>query len=212
MTAILKWRGVRASVPLLFISLSWLLLACQSNAPVPDASVEPAPTATPLWQDTPLNPLPADEMNLLFSSPAYGVHLSQWWDLEALERDMALTREMGFGWVKQKFAWRDIEGYEKGQYDWFRPDWIVDTAERHDLELVIRIDRQPLWSVRALPDSEIKNNQPPVDLADFGDFCGVLAERYAGRVAAYQIWNEPNLSREWGEKPPNPAEYTALLQ
>ena len=26
-----------------------------------------------------------------------------------------------------------------------------------------------------------------------------LAERYQGRIAAYQVWNEPNLSREWGE-------------
>jgi hypothetical protein len=204
-------RGVRWSAPL-FMAMA-LFSACQTVAvPADEPSSLPSPTAPLVWADEPLNPLPVEEMDRQFVSPAYGVHLSQWWDLEALERDMALTREMGFGWVKQKFAWRDIEGYEKGEYDWFRPDWIVDAAERHDLDIVIRIDRQPLWSVRALPDSEIKNNQPPVDLADFGDFCGVLAERYAGRVAAYQVWNEPNLSREWGEKLPNPAEYTALLQ
>ncbi len=204
----LMWYGVRASVPFLFVLL---LAACQTIAP------DSAPTAvsTPpalAWLDAPLNPLPPEEMTLLFDSPAYGVHLSQWWDLEALDRDMRLTQEMGFGWVKQKFAWRDIEGHAKGEYDWFRPDWIVDTAVSHNLNLVIRIDRQPLWAVRTLPDEEIKNNQPPVDLADFGDFCGVLADRYKGRVAAYQVWNEPNLNREWGEQPPNPAEYTALLQ
>lgn len=159
-----------------------------------------------------LAPLSAAQMDQSFDSPAYAVHLSQWWDLGALERDLGLVQAMGFGWVKQKFAWRDIEGFQKGEYDWYRPDYIVDAAERYDLQLIVRLDRQPLWSVRDLPDEQIKNNQPPVKLQDFGDFCEVLAQRYRGRIAAYQVWNEPNLSREWGEKPPNPAEYTALLK
>lgn len=159
-----------------------------------------------------LAPLSAAQMNQQFGSPAYAVHLSQWWDLGALERDLGLVQGMEFGWVKQKFAWRDIEGFEKGQYDWYRPDYIVDAAERYDLKLIVRIDRQPLWSVRDLPDERIKNNQPPVRLQDFGDFCEVLAQRYRGRIAAYQVWNEPNLSREWGEQTPNPAEYTELLK
>jgi hypothetical protein len=176
---------------------------------------EDAPTPTPLPEPTP-TPLPTalmDEQPVVesFTSPAYGIHTSQWWRLDALERDLALTNEMGFDWVKQTFSWRDIEGYAKGEYDWYRPDEIVSAAERAGLNLIVRIDRQPLWSVRALPDEEITPHQPPVDYQDFGDFCGVLAERYQGRVAAYQVWNEPNLSREWGGKTPNPEEYTALL-
>ena len=43
-------------------------------------------------------------------------------------------------------------------------------------------------------------------------FARAVAERYKGRVDAYQIWNEPNLSREWGNRPPNAAEYTELLR
>jgi hypothetical protein len=147
-----------------------------------------------------------------FDSPAYGIHTAQWWQMDALERDLALTNEMGFDWVKQAFAWRDIEGFAKGEYDWYRPDEIVKAAERAGLGLIVRIDRQPLWSVRSLPDEEITAHQPPVDYQDFGDICGAMAARYKGRVAAYQVWNEPNLSREWGGKPPNPAEYTALLK
>jgi hypothetical protein len=41
---------------------------------------------------------------------------------------------------------------------------------------------------------------------------GALAARYRGRVAAYEIWNEPNLNYEWGYLQPDPAVYTALLQ
>ena len=40
----------------------------------------------------------------------------------------------------------------------------------------------------------------------------MIAERYKGRVGAYQVWNEPNLSREWGGNPPDPAQYTEMLR
>ena len=45
-----------------------------------------------------------------------------------------------------------------------------------------------------------------------------LASRYncapgaVGCIQAYQIWNEPNLAREWGGNPPNPAQYTEFLR
>lgn len=127
-----------------------------------------------------------------------------------MERDVARVKEMGFGWVKQKFPWREIEGIEKGRYDWYRPDRIVAATEDAGLKLVVRLDRQPFWSE---PEENLwHENQPPGDLQDFADFCGAVAGRYRGRIAAYQVWNEPNLSREWGELPPNPAEYTELLK
>ncbi|MBI4775416.1 MAG: twin-arginine translocation signal domain-containing protein [Deltaproteobacteria bacterium] len=33
-----------------------------------------------------------------------------------------------------------------------------------------------------------------------------------GKVFAYQVWNEPNLAREWGGKPPDAAGYVELLK
>lgn len=159
------------------------------------------------------NPEPTRPPNQLFNSPEYGIHLSQWWHVDdVLPRDLELVQEMGFGWVKQAFAWRDIEGNAKGEFDWYRPDRIVEQANAANLNLLIRIDHQPLWSVQALVDKPITQNQPPADYQDFGDFCFELAKRYKGRIQAYQVWNEPNLSREWGEQSPNPAEYTELLR
>ncbi len=52
----------------------------------------------------------------------------------------------------------------------------------------------------------------PVSLDALSGFCTVLATRYKGRVAGYQIWNEPNLAREWGGHVPDPAGYVALLR
>jgi hypothetical protein len=83
-------------------------------------------------------------------------------------------------------------------------------VEEAGLNLVVRLDHQPLWSVRSLP--KITPSQPPADYDDYGDFCGAVATRYRGRIAAYQVWNEPNLAREWGGKSPDPAAYTELLR
>ncbi len=150
------------------------------------------------------------EVEALFSSPAYAIHTNMWWKPDLIEEDLDLVNEMGFAWVKQKFPWREIEGIEKGQYDWYRPDRIVEEAEAHDLNLMVRLDRQPFWSE---PEENLwHENQAPGDLQDFADYCWAVADRYQGRIAAYQVWNEPNLSREWGDLPPDPAHYTELLK
>jgi len=152
-----------------------------------------------------------------FSSPAYGIQAFLWWkdDIDewqsgAIPRELTMLKEMGFGWIKHEFAWRDIEGIEKGKQDWWKADQIVHAVEAAGLNLVARLDRQPFWSQE--PGSSLKENRPPANSQDFADFCGMIAERYRGQVAAYQVWNEPNLSREWGDLPPNPVEYTALLR
>jgi hypothetical protein len=204
-----------------------VMVAC-TQSPEPAATPIPLPTATtaatavpptlppPILtiNNTPVpSPTPGLPAGHFFRSPEYGVHLSQWWHVDdVLPHDLEMTREMGFGWVKHNFPWRDVEGHAKGEYDWYRTDRIVEQVDEAGLKLLVRLDHQPLWSVRALPDELIRANQPPVDYQDFGDFCYTLAERYKGRIHAYQVWNEPNLSREWGDQPPNPAEYTELLK
>jgi hypothetical protein len=44
------------------------------------------------------------------------------------DRDLTLMKNAGFRWVKQWFAWDDIEGAGRGQYDWSIPDRIVRQA------------------------------------------------------------------------------------
>lgn len=145
-----------------------------------------------------------------FRSPDYGMHVFMWWKPDTALRDIKLVQDMGFTWVKQKFPWREIEGIEKGQYDWYRTDYIVDEVEKAGLKLLVRLDQQPFWSEPL--DNQWQDNQPPGDFQDFADFCGAVATRYRGRIGAYQVWNEPNLSREWGLRPPDPVAYTELLK
>ncbi len=172
------------------------LFACAAPPP----SIPPSPTPVPR-----LSPLPR------LASPEYGVQAFLWWHVndKTSGRDAALVKEMGFGWLKQQFAWRDISNV-RGDYAWDHTDRIVEIAEQLGLKLLVRLDHQPRWA--QADQSVYIPNGPPGNLADFGDFCGAVAARYPGRIAAYEVWNEPNLAREWGDQPPDPAGYVALLK
>ncbi len=132
-----------------------------------------------------------------------------WGNPATTARDLALAKDGGFHWVKQRFEWRYVEGKGKGQFEWNEPDRIVKAIGDAGLKIVARVDNQPKWasSKVAFPASG-----PPDDMKDWTDYLTALATRYRGRIQAYEIWNEPNLDREWGGRKPSPAEYTAMLK
>ncbi|MEA3338098.1 MAG: beta-galactosidase [Chloroflexota bacterium] len=177
-----------------------------TDTPLPvENTPEPvdSPTAAAAPTDTPLPPPPRPPTGNLTSmaSPDFGAQAFLWWRDDVADRDLTLMENAGFTWVKQWFAWADIEGRGKGQYDWSIPDRIVNQVEQHGLKLLVRVDREPSWA-----------GPPPGNTQHFLDFLAALTSRYKGRIDAIQIWNEPNLAREWGGRPPNPAEYARLLQ
>lgn len=161
-----------------------------------EPTVEPTATSAPPTATTrpPSGPV-------TMASPDYGIQAFLWWRPEVAHRDLSLVRDAGFTWVKQWFAWRDIEGRGKGQYDWSTADRIVSQVEEFGLKLIVRVDHGPEWA-----------GAPPGNIDHFTTFISAMATRYKGRIHAYQIWNEPNLAREWGNKAPNAGEYTQMLK
>lgn len=146
------------------------------------------------------------------SSPDYGTQAFLWWREEIATRDLQLIREAGFNWVKQTFAWETIEAPSKGQFDWSIADRVVAGVNNNNLKLLARLSADP-----ELTDS-FWGGIPPGNGADFANFAFEVASRYncqpgaVGCIQAYQIWNEPNLSREWGNNSPNPGQYVEFLR
>ncbi len=131
-----------------------------------------------------------------------GVHT-----LRADDAELQQIRDLGSQSVVQVFSWSEIEP-TRGEFHWEYTDWLVRAAEYYHLRLVARLDRTPRWATGANDALDA----PPDHLDDYGDFVAQVAARYRGRIAAYIIWNEPNLAREWGNRPPDPAAYIALLE
>jgi hypothetical protein len=145
-----------------------------------------------------------------FASLTYGVQAFLWWDHGFAGRDMDWIRLMVFSHVKQTFAWDDIEP-QRDVWSIDRADALLAELERRGLKVVARLSSTPEWARPSRAHDDFID-APPDNPADFAAFCGVLADRYKGRIAAYQIWNEPNLSREWGGQLPDAAGYVALLK
>ena len=52
---------------------------------------------------------------------------------------------------------------------------------------------------------------PPANLGDYAVFAGRVARHFGKSVAAYEIWNEPNIAGFWAPAP-DPARYTQMLK
>jgi hypothetical protein len=151
--------------------------------------------------------------------PQVGVNvfLEQEVEPEKRQRSIDLLRAAGVTWIRQQLPWEQIEPIARGETSdrkfgtstWAKFDDIVDRANAAGLKVMLRLDTSPRW---ALPADAPDGLGPPVNPGDYWDFVAQAATRYRGRVAAYQIWNEPNLNSEWGHRPPDPTAYAALLR
>lgn len=94
-------------------------------------------------------------------------------------------------WAKIDLDWRSLEPAPQ-QYDFSALDTVIFGLSDARIKLLVTLDNTPSWARSAqLEDG------PPDDFTVFGRFARTLAARYAGRITAYQVWNEPNLRREW---------------
>jgi hypothetical protein len=149
------------------------------------------------------------------ASPEYGLNVFIWGEPATTQRDIDRIRELGFSWQKTLFQWRAIEGQRKGVFDWREADRVVQASTQANVKIIARIDFQPDWS-----RARHAHNGPPDKYEDYADFIQAFTTRYGtgspiGRVHAIEIWNEPNLAREWGNAPVNEAQaadYVRLLR
>ncbi len=168
---------------------------------LPTATPTPEPTATPTPQvkaaatatPRPAAPAPA--------GTGFGYGLDVWMMEQDRGPSINAVKTLGFQWVHQKVRWKNIEGNGKGQYSWGALDAMVNDCANNGIKICLCVMDAPAWA----------GNKSPNNPQDFADFMGAMAARYKGRVQAYEIWNEQNLSREWGHTP-NAGEYMNLLK
>lgn len=151
---------------------------------------------------------------VITTNPIVGVHTRLTDEVEEwkIQHTLQMVRQMGAPWIVEYFPWPYIE-LEKGIFNWSHTDAVIKQAENQGLTVIARLGWAPWW---ARPDSdEQETTLTHLDADHYDDFAAFVAAfvaRYQGRVNHIILWNEPNLSFEWGYRPVDPGGYVELLR
>jgi polysaccharide biosynthesis protein PslG len=123
---------------------------------------------------------------------AYGFNIA-WRADEGWQEYNAQTRDVvdsaGFNWIRFQIHWSEIERQPE-QWDPLPLDRMVEAYDGSEIRILISIVGAPDWARDPSGESF---------LADYENFVRVmafLADRYQGRVHAWEIWNEQNMAHE----------------
>jgi hypothetical protein len=114
----------------------------------------------------------------------------------------------GVSWVRIDTAWDGIEDAAKGARNgWYieMVDFCVDEARKRGLNVLIMLWLTPAWA-----NGGQSNKMPPANPQDYADFARWAASHWRGRVAAWEVWNEPDPWQQFWQG--TTEQYVALLK
>ncbi|MBI1800526.1 MAG: hypothetical protein HYR71_02715, partial [Chloroflexi bacterium] len=134
---------------------------------------------------------------------------------EAFFRQAQWGQPNSLRWLRVPIRWADVQksppkegSATASDDDWSGLDTFLAEAESRGFKVWAVLGDSPVWA----RDPQQPASAPPKDGRAFGAFARVVATRYRSKIAAYQIWDEPNLAWGWGGQSPDPAAYAGLLR
>ena len=171
--------------------------------PAPTAAPQPAPTAAPTAAPPPeptagTTPAPIASIPLPRTLPRglTGFGIQGEFRRPDDGRLGDLITGAGLNWVKQQIPWQEVET-RPGVFNWGPTDRFVNTMRGKGLNVLLSIVKAPDF-YKAERSKIGTTHGRPHSPETLRDFMREVAARYKGRVQAYEIWNEENLSLEWG--------------
>lgn len=175
-----------------------------TNSPVagtPVPTIEGAQTAT---SEPPVGNLPNLDPNRM------GIQLDS--NLEQADWDAAMYRvgtHLGVKWIKLQIPWEDMQPNGANDVSPFfqRVQLYIEDADRRQFNILLSIAKAPTWA-----RSVVQEDGPPDDPQAFASFLTLMLREFGDSIDAVEIWNEPNLIREWrGVLPFDGAGYMRLF-
>lgn len=107
--------------------------------------------------------------------------------LSSANRLLRLARTAAIGCTLVRFGMprASIEA-TPGVYDWTAPDAIMGDVETSGLRPIVILSGTP--STAPISAEQLRL---------WADYCSAVALRYAGKVWAWEVWNEPDLGEHW---------------
>ena len=138
-------------------------------------------------------------------------------DTAAIDRHLDEMQKLGVNTVRVLIPWADIQPVPPGQFPtpeweesmWTRSQYIIDAAAARDMAILGVLNTTPSWGDD--PEEPGFGIYTPPDPAKYAEWAATVAERFEGKVSAYEIWNEPNYTAYWTAGP-DPEHYTEILK
>jgi hypothetical protein len=127
-----------------------------------------------------------------------------------LENMAQQISQAGAHWIRIEFHAEYGQPSGPGYIDWRKYDWFInECAPKYGLKVLallnsgILSDTDPAYSVARLLDPPDGQGSDPNDgtnnyIRAFRDRARGIADRYGPNIAAYEIFNEPNVNAEFG--------------
>ncbi len=114
------------------------------------------------------------------------------------EQVLNWVSKLDIQWVKITINWREFEPVPN-QINWEALDLVIDGLNSQGRNILLTLTGAPDWARPSATPYVLNLTQygPPDDVQTYAQFVQRVAERYRGRVQAYEIWLEPNLRRSW---------------
>jgi hypothetical protein len=145
--------------------------------------------------------------------------------LSVADRQIAAARKLHATVVRAELRWSTLEPLRRGQIDAGALafiDRLVANAAAAGIRPIFTLDSTPCWASsapaallrRCVPGKlSAADSWPPVDPASYAAVAGFLAHRYGSRLAAIEIWNEPDQSNQLYFAGPNKVQrYAAIVR
>lgn len=115
-------------------------------------------------------------------------------DPEVWQCCVALARMAGVAMVRDRLRWRDLQPSPAPFLPETKYDVTAGLQQKAGLQVLQVFHQTPGWVYK----DERERGRVPRDLRDTWRFCRALAERFRGRVQAWQPWNEGNAANFGG--------------
>lgn len=149
------------------------------------ASWTTAAVLTPLTE-----PVPQDSPVCIDSATAWFARN----DPERQKRFYDLAALAGVNWIRDRMTWGDVETAPGVFTDATTSyDTSATLALEHGLKSLQVFHSTPAWATRPDLDGDEAGGRFPRDLRQLHAFCKAMAQRYRGRVRAWEPWNESNI-------------------
>lgn len=119
-----------------------------------------------------------------------------------LDKQIQVLKDAGVTDVRIAVPWVYIQPTSPDSYDWSKMDAVIDKLHAEGFSITASVTGNPVWNGIPLAGA------PSPDT--YASFVGATAERYAGKISAYEVWNEPNGALFY--TPVSPESYTELLK